>query len=234
MNLTGHEFPENVSVAGVLGDTFSDLGVSRILGRGILPSDTNNETQSVAVLSYKLWQRHFFSDTDVLRRTLQLDHKNYQIVGVAAARLIWSTADVYVPMTLTQDPDATFIIYLRLRPGVTYEGANAALQPVVEQFATEMPKHFPEHFKVKVEALNAWAFRRVGGTVYAMFAAVMLLLVIGCGNVSILLLAHGTARQHELAGRDEIGAPLARTMRQLLSEAVLLAAIGAALGIWMS
>ncbi len=233
-NLTGHEFPENVSVAGVLGDTFSDLGVSPLLGRGILPSDTNNDPQSVAVLSYKFWKRRFFGDADVLGRTLQLDHKNYQIVGVAAPRFTWSTADVYVPMTLTQDPDATFIVYLRLRPGVTYEGANAALQPVVEQFATEMPKHFPEHFKVKVEALNAWAFRRVGGTVYAMFAAVMLLLVIGCGNVSILLLAQGTARQHELAVRAAIGAARSRIMRQLLSESLLLAAIGAALGIWMS
>jgi predicted permease len=234
MNLTGHEFPENVSVAGLFGDTFSDLGVPPLLGRGILPSDTNKDQQSVAVLSYKFWQRHFFGDADILGRTLQLDHKNYQIVGVAAPRFSWSSADVYVPMKLTQDPDTTFIVYLRLRPGVTYGTANAALQPVVEQFASEMPKHFPEHFKVKVEALNAWAFRRVGGTVYAMFAAVMLLLVIGCGNVSILLLAQGTARQHELAVRAAIGAARGRIVRQLLSESLLLAAIGAALGIWMS
>src|SRR6266436_3250101 len=213
MNLTGHEFPENVSVAGLFGDTFSDLGVPALLGRGILPSDTNKDPQSVAVLSYKFWQRHFFGDADVLGRTLQLNHKNYQIVGVAGPRFTWSNADVYVPMELTQDADTTFIVYLRLKRGVTYAVANAALQPVIEQFASEMPKHFPEHFKVKVEALNAWVFRRVGGTVYAMFAAVMLLLVIGCGNVSILLLAQGTARQHELAVR---------------------AAIGAALGIWMS
>jgi predicted permease len=234
MNLTGHEFPENVSVTGLFGDTFSDLGVPPLLGRGILLSDTNKDPQSVTVLSYKFWQRHFSGDVDVLGRTLQLDHKNYQIVGVAAPRFTWSSADVYVPMTLTQDPDTTFIVYLRLRLGVTYEAANAALQPVVEQFASEMPKHFPDHFKVKVEALNAWAFRRVGGTVYAMFAAVMLLLVIGCGNVSILLLAQGTARQHELAVRAAIGAARGRIMRQLLSESLLLAAIGAALGTWMS
>jgi len=234
MNLTGHEFPENVSVAGLFGDTFSDLGVPPLLGRGILLSDANKDPQSVAVLSYKFWQRHFFGDVGVLGRTLQLDRKNYQIVGVAAPRFTWSTADVYVPMTLTQDPDTTFIVYLRLRPGVTYEAANAALQPVVEQFASEMPKHFPDHFKVKVEALNAWAFRRVGGTVFAMFAAVMLLLVIGCGNVSILLLAQGTARQHELAVRAAMGAGRGRIMRQLLSESLLLAAIGATLGIWMS
>ncbi|MCU1239510.1 MAG: hypothetical protein JWO71_236 [Candidatus Acidoferrum typicum] len=234
MNLTGHEFPENVSVADLFGDTFSDLGVPPLLGRGILPSDTNKDPQSVVVLSYTFWQRHFLGDVDVLGRTLQLDHKNYQIVGVAAPRFTWSSADVYVPMKLTQDPDTTFIVYLRLRPGVTYGAANAALQPVVEQFASEMPKHFPDHFKVKVEALNAWAFRRVGVTVYAMFAAVMLLLVIGCGNVSILLLAQGTARQHELAVRAAIGAARGRIMRQLLSESLLLAGIGAALGIWMS
>ena len=234
MILTGHEFPENVSVAGLLGDSFSDLGVPVLSGRGILPSDTNKDPQSVAVLSYNFWQRHFLGDGDVLGRTLQLDHKNYQIVGVAAPRFNWSSADIYVPMKLTQDPDTTFIVYLRLRPGVTFGAANAALQPVVEQFATEMPKHFPEHFKVRVEALNAWALRRVGGTVYAMFAAVMLLLVIGCGNVSILLLAQGTARQHELAVRAAIGATRGRIMRQLLSESLLLSAIGAALGICMS
>ena len=112
MNLTGHEFPENVSVVGLVGDTFGDLGVPPLLGHGILLSDANRDPQSVAVLSYKFWQRHFFSDADVLGRTLQLDHKNYQIVGVAAPRFTWSSADVYVPMTLTQDPDTTFLVYL--------------------------------------------------------------------------------------------------------------------------
>src|SRR5260370_16378215 len=160
MNLTGHEFPENVSVAGVLGDTFNHLGVSPLLGRGILPSDTNNDPQSVAGFFFKFFAKRFFGDADVLGRTLQLDHKNYQIVGVAAPRFTWSTADVYVPMTLTQDPDATFIVYLRLRPGVTYAGANAALQPVLAPFATEMPKHFPEHLQGKGETLQTRASRR--------------------------------------------------------------------------
>jgi len=94
-----------------------------------------------------------------------------------------------------------------------------------------MPKHYPEHFKVQVEDLNAWVRRGISGTLYLLFGAVGLLLAIGCGNVSILLLARGTARQHELAIRSAIGAQRLRIVRQLLTESLLLATIGAGLGV---
>jgi predicted permease len=236
MNLKGPEFPESVSVTSISGNTFTDLGVPTQLGRGILPSDAaaGRDAQPVVVLSYKFWQRHFFADPDVLGHSLQLDHQNYQIVGVAAPRFTWGSSDVYLPLRMTQGLEETFIVYLRLKPGVTYAAASAALQPVVEQFARDMPKHFPEHFRVEVEGLNAWAFRRIGGTLYLMFGAVMLLLAIGCGNVSILLLARGTARQHELAVRAAVGAARGRILRQLLTESLLLAVIGTLLGILTS
>jgi predicted permease len=235
MNLKGNEFPESVSVTTLSGNTFSDLGVPPLLGRGLLSSDAveGQGAQPVAVISYKFWQEHFFADPDVLGRTLQLDYQNYQIVGIAAPRFKWG-GDVYLPLQMTQDPAETFTVWLRLKPGVTYVAASAALQPVVEQFAADMPKHFPEHFKVHIESLNAWAFRRIGGTLYLMLGAVMLLLAIGCGNVSILLLARGTARQHELAVRAAIGAARGRIVRQLLTESLLLAATGAVLGILAS
>jgi predicted permease len=234
MNATGREFPENVAVVAVDGDTFDDLGVPPLFGRGILPSDTTEGPRPAAVLSYKFWRRHFLGDPNVLGRTLELDHKDYQIVGVAGPRFTWATADVYQPLKLTEDANITLLVWLRLKPGVTYETARAALQPTVEQFAREMPKKFPKNFEVNIESLNAWAFRRIGGTVYGMFAAVLLLLVIGCVNVSILLLAQGTARQHELAVRAAIGAARGRIVRQLLTESLLLAAIGAAFGVWLS
>lgn len=237
MMLTGREVPENVNGIGLIANGFTDLGVPPVLGRGLLPSDAieGQDPQPVTVLSYKFWQSHFLSDPDVVGKTMQLDHKNYLIVGVAAPRFRWYSADVYLPLKLTADPAAPgCIINLRLRPGVTHEAADAALQPLLEQFAKDMPKHFPEHFRVTVEGLNEWVVRSISGTLYLLLGGVALLLAIGCGNVSILLLARGTARQHELAVRAAVGAGRGRIVRQLLTESLLLAAMGAALGIFAS
>jgi len=236
MILTGHEFPENVNAIGLIANGFTDLGVPPALGRGLLPSDAidGQDPQAVTVLSYKFWQTHFLSDPDIVGKTIQLDRKNYLIVGVAAPRFRWYTADVYLPLKLTQEPGLTYIVNLRLRKGVTHEAADAALQPLLDQFAKDMPKHFPEHFRVRVEGLNEWVVRSIGGTLYLLFAGVALLLAIGCGNVSILLLARGTAREHELAVRAAIGAGRGRIARQLLTESLLLAMIGAALGVFAS
>ena len=233
MTLTGHEFPENVDVIDLIGNGFSDLRMSMFMGRGILPSDAvdGQDPQPVAVLSYEFWRKHFLGDPNVLGRRLELDHKSYEVVGVVAPHYTWYSPDVYLPLKLTQDPSISFMADLRLKPGVTYESADAALQPVLERFAHDMPKRFPEHFHSQVEGLNAWVLRRFGGTLYLMFGAVMLLLAIGCGNVSILLLARGTARQHELAVRAAVGAERTRLLRQLLTESLLLSMIGAALGI---
>src|SRR5271170_3175590 len=232
MTMTGHELPENVNVINLISNGFSDLGVPTALGRGILPSDAidGQDPQPVAVLSYKFWQTHLLGNPAVLGETLQLDHKNYRIVGVAAPRFIWYSADVYLPLKLNQGPQETFMVDILLKPGVTHAAADAELQPLLQRFAQETPKHFPEHVKVHVEGLNDWVAERMGGTLYLLFGAVALLLAIGCGNVSILLLARGTAREHELAVRTAVGASCARIVRQLLTESLLLSAIGAAFG----
>lgn len=233
MALTGREFPENVEVIKMIASGFSDLKMSLFLGRGILPSDAieGQDPQPVAVLSYEFWRKHFLGDPSVIGRVIELDHQGYQVVGVVAPHFTWYSPDVYLPLKLTQDPGLSFLVDLRLKPGVTHESANAALQPLLEQFAREMPRRFPEHFRADVEGLNAWVLYRYGGMLYLMFGAVMLLLAIGCGNVSILLMARGTARQHELAVRAAVGAERARLLRQLLTESLLLSVFGAAMGI---
>jgi hypothetical protein len=94
-------------------------------------------------------QMHFFGDRSVLVQTLQLDRKNV-IVGVAAPRFTWYSADVFLPLKLMQAPSRRYIIDILLKPGVTRDAANAELQPLLEQFAQNTPKQFPEHFKVQV------------------------------------------------------------------------------------
>ena len=229
MTMIGHDLPENVNVIGLISNGFDDLGVPPVLGRGLLRSDAidGQDPQPVAVVSYSFWQERLGADPQVVGKTLQLDRKSYAIVGVAAPRFRWYSADVYLPLKMTQDPGHFCIVDFRLRPGVTHRAADAALQPLLDQLAKEMPKHFPEQFKVQVEGLNEWVDRSMRGTLYLLFGAVTLLLAIGCGNVSILLLAQGTARQHEFAVRAAVGAQSRRIVRQLLTESMLLARRGA-------
>ena len=124
---------------------------------------------------------------------------------------------------------------MRLKPGVTHAAAESALQPLIEQFAKETPTHFPPgKFRLHLVGLNEDFVKELGGTLYLLFGAVALLLLIGCGNVSILLLARATARQHEFAVRAAIGASRRRIIRQLLTEALLLSITGAGLGLLLA
>ena len=189
--MTGRELPENVNVIGLNSNGFEDLGMQTALGRGLSRSDAieGRDPDPVVVLSYEFWQERLGGETQVLGKTLQLDRKPYTIVGVAGPRFRWYSADVYLPLNMKADPNHFCIVDFRLRPGVKRRAADAALEPLLQQFAREMPKRFPEQFHVQVGGLNAWVERSIGGTPYLLLGAVTLLLAIRCGNVSILLLA---------------------------------------------
>ena len=233
LTLTGGDFPEDVETLFVTSNAFDFLGEPPLLGRGLIPPDAvdGQEPQPVAVLSYQFWQRHFNGNPEAVGKALQLNRKSYRIVGVAAKRFRWEAKDVYLPLVLTQDPKLTYRFVLRLKPGESRAAASASLQPLMEQFAREMPNHFPEHFQVTLRGLNEWVVERMGHTLVLLLGGVALLLAIGCGNVSILLLARGTVREHELAVRTAIGAGRGRIVRQLLTESLILAMTGAAMGI---
>src|SRR5437667_4097512 len=147
------------------------------------------------------------------------------------SRFTWQDADVYLPLKLPGGANDLYDPTMRLRPGVTHAAANAELQPLLEQFAKETPSHFPKKFRVHVKGLNEQYVSHLGHSLFLLFGAVGLLLVISCANVSILLLARGTARQQELAVRSVIGASRWRIERQLLTEALALSLAGALGGI---
>jgi putative ABC transport system permease protein len=235
-SITGGDLPEDVQ--GVyLSNGFNFLGVPTALGRGLQPSDAidGQDPQPVAVLGYKFWQRHYNGDPSVVGKTIQLNRKNYAIVGVAGTRFTWGDGDVYLPLKITGDQVKSFYAGIRLKPGITHAQADAALEPLILQFAKESPKHFPPNFRhLHVVGLNEDFIKQLGGTLYLLFGSVALLLLIGCGNVSILLLARATARQHEFAVRSAIGASQSRIVRQLLTESVMLSLTGAGLGLLLA
>lgn len=237
LTVTGHDLPEDVNASYFTSNAFQYFGVPMALGRGLEPADAidGQEPQPVVVLSYKFWQRHFGSDRGVIGRTLQLVRKPYFIVGVAPPRFTWDDADVYLPLKITQDPVRSYYVGMRIKPGVSRKAATDALKPLIDQFQKQSPTHFPKgQFKFRLLGLNDDFERRLGGTLSLLLAAVAFLLLIGCGNVSILQLARGAARQNEFSIRAAIGAARIRLIRQMLSEALLISVIGAGFGVLLA
>src|SRR5580698_7949333 len=231
-NLTGDKFPLTVNVGLYSPNMFDYMGVPPLLGREFTPADAPaGNPAPVAVLSYLFWQRQYGASHDVIGKLIELDHTPYTVIGVVPPRFTWGDSDVYLPALPTADPHYYWLSFIKLKPGTKYPAAQAEMQTLVDRFAKEDPKSYPQDMRVKIVSLNEQILGRFAGTIVFLFGAVVLLLLIGCANVSILLLARGTARQHELAVRTSMGAGRGRLIRQLLTESVLLSVTGAALGV---
>jgi putative ABC transport system permease protein len=236
LTTTDGDLPEDVQSFHLSPESPNHWGIPAMKGRWLIPSDapTGQEPQRVVVLSYQFWQRYFLGDPGVVGRKMQLVHKTYEVVGVMPPRFRWGAADIYMPLHVTQDTHINFGASLKLRPGVTAAQANAELQPLLEQFAKEAPGHYPEQFRVSLRSIVEVYARPLGPTLYLLFGAVASLLLIGCGNVSILLLARGAERQQELAIRSAVGADRMRMIRQLLTESLAIAGAGTLLGVLLA
>jgi predicted permease len=234
--VTGSDVPDGATVVEMTGSHFQFLGLSPLLGRYFIPADApdGKDPQPVAVLGYKFWQRHYHGDRSVVGRTIQLNHKSYTILGVMPVRFTWRDGEVYTPLKMASDQLHRYSPEIKLKPGVTMAAAAAEFRPLYQQFDHETPNIFPKQYKISVRSLADTYTRDLKKTMYLLFGAVALLLAIGCGNLSILLLARGTARQHEFAVRSAVGASSIRIVRQLLTESLLLSLMGAGLGVFVA
>jgi len=238
MEITGGALPEDIWGIYLTENAGTFFGVRPLLGRNIGPSDAENGGHSVVVLNYRFWQRHFGGDPNVIGRTLEIDHAPYTIIGVMPRSFAFNdttgVGDIYLPgslMRYVNVPYFQYVPWIKLRPHVTLAAANAAIEPIVRQVAKEHPERFPDHLHLALQPIIEPYQQETGRTLTLLLAGVVLLLIIGCANCSVLLLARGRTRQHELAIRSAIGAGRWRIVRQLLVEAVVISCTGAVLGV---
>jgi len=239
-NVTGDGAPVRLDVGVATPNFFTTLGVSPALGRGFLDEDGRPGAPRVAVLSDGLWRARFAADPGIVGRSVMLDDEPATIVGVMPAELaLPAGAELWVPFTIGEgglQPDARgrFLLTLaRMREGVTVGQAQAALDGIARQLAAERPE-FNTGWDVFVAPLHADLVRDVRPAVIVLSGAVLLVLLIGCGNLATLLLARSLAREREIAVRRALGARTGRLVAQLLTESVVLAAAGGALGLLLA
>jgi predicted permease len=240
LEITGSELPEDVAAVYLTENAGSFFGVPALLGRGIQPSDAQGGGQSIVVLNFRFWQRHFHGDAGVIGRTLQLDHANYTIVGVMPRSFAFNdtfgVGDIYLPRSLLHDSTNPpiqwpYTPWIKLKADVSTASADAELGAIVHQFAKEFPERYPKQFHLQLQPIIVPFEQNTGHTLALLLAGVSLLLIIGCVNCSILLLARGAARQNELAVRSALGAGRLRIIRQLLIESLVVSFTGAVLGV---
>jgi predicted permease len=240
VNLIGEGNPERVGSAAVSGNLFSVLGVQPLLGRSITSADDQYGAPLTVVLSYGLWQRSFGADSGVLGRKVVLDGALYVVIGVMPAEFRFpdQAVELWLPF---QFPEAAFSDrnnnYLegvaRLRPGVSLEQARADMNVVADQLRRQYPKEL-EHTGAFVNALRDELSQQSRLLLLALAGAALCVLLIACTNLANLLLARALARQKELAVRRALGAGRERLVRQLVTESMVLSALGGLLGVLLA
>ena len=233
LTTTDGDIPEDVSASYIAPNAPNHWGIPALMGRWLIPADAppGQDPVRVVVLGYQFWQRYYSGDPAVVGRTIQLVRKDYQIVGVMPPRFRWREADIYMPLKVRFEPNIYYGVTLKIRPGVSTAEANAELQPILQQFAAASPGRYPDAFRVNLRSIIELFARPMGPRLFLLLGAVTSLLLVGCANVSILLLVRGAHRQQELSVRAALGAGRVRIVRQLLTEALAIAVVGAALGV---
>jgi predicted permease len=238
----------------VNGNFFDVLGVAPFLGRGF-SAEEDAAPRPVAVLSFALWNTQFGGDQEILGRTIQLNHQDFTVIGVAPREFrsigVLGSPDLWIPISMRDlmlDDDTKKFMYdrgfrmvamvARLKPGVNLKQAQIAVHALGEELEKEYPKENGGRNETLVP-INETAIPPQLHSVFARAGALMMLIVslvllIACANVANLLLSRAAQRQREIAVRLAMGAGRMRLIRQLLTESLLLALVASTLGILLA
>ncbi len=243
-NLTGQGQPERIQIAVVSTNLFSTLGVQPVLGRDFLPAEGQPGAARVGLLAYGFWQSQFGGDRSVLGKQIVLNGEPVTVVGVLPASfqylqnlLVWINPRNTVPEVFpnsTVDPRSNrgmhyLSVLGRLKPGVSLAQAQADMSRIAGQLQQKYSSN--SGHTLHLIPLQERAVGQIRVTLLVLLGVVGVVLLIACANVANLLLARAAGRQKEIAIRTTLGAGRLRIARQLLTESVLLALAGGALGL---
>lgn len=235
-NLSGKEYPEQITAVQASGNLFDVLGVAPRMGRGLTVQDEKSR-EKVVVVSYALWQQHLGGDPAAIGRSIELTDELYTVVGVMAPEFRFPADDpdvhIWFPMTFNRGDLSSRLghslsVVGRLAPGASVETAGSELNGIASQIAAADKDSNPG---VVMTPMHEALVGNLRLGLWVVLGTVLLVLLIASANIANLLLAKAAARKREIALRTALGAGTGRLVRQFLTESLLLVIGGAVLGL---